>query len=156
MVHPVEKDQAEVIERALNNTGLNDGTPTFPGTRLPSTRSSPRKAPKRVAGVINRHPHRASCSGTDRVAPKAQKSMMDVFHGYDPIWKNSGRRRSQTSGPVLKIDELARSRPGQEGRQSVGEEDSAQSSMDVRPDKPLVGSQYAGDTPALVFARSLS
>lgn len=84
IVHPVAK-QAEIIERALKDPDLEHVYFDISWDEVAKYAVESAESAKRVAGVINRHPHRI-LFGTDCVAPKNVKSMTKVFHGYDPIW----------------------------------------------------------------------
>jgi hypothetical protein len=85
VVAPIE-NQAEIIERALQNPDLAHVYFDISWDEVAKYAIESEDSAKRVAGVINRHPHRF-LFGTDCVAPKALKSMTDVFHKYDAIWK---------------------------------------------------------------------
>ena len=84
VVHPVAK-QAEIIERALENPELDHIYFDISWDEVAKYAVESEESSKRVAGVINRHPHRV-LFGTDCVAPKSLNAMTNVFHGYDPIW----------------------------------------------------------------------
>ena len=85
VVSPV-KDQAAVIERALNNPDLNHVYFDLSWDEVAKYAVESQESVERVAGVINRFPDRF-LFGTDCVAPKSLKAMTDVFHKYDPLWK---------------------------------------------------------------------
>jgi len=85
VVRPV-KDQAAVIERALNNPDLNHVYFDLSWDEVAKYAVESQESVERVAGVINRFPDRF-LFGTDCVAPKNLKAMTDVFHKYDPLWK---------------------------------------------------------------------
>ena len=85
VVQPVKK-QAEIIERALEDPELDHIYFDISWDEVAKYAIESEESAKRVAGVINRHPHRV-LFGTDCVAPKSLKAMTNVFHGYDPVWK---------------------------------------------------------------------
>jgi hypothetical protein len=85
VVAPVEK-QAQVIERALDNPELDHVYLDISWDQVARYAVESAESVKRVAGVINRHPHRV-LFGTDCVAPASVKAMTDAFHRYDPVWK---------------------------------------------------------------------
>ena len=85
VVQPVKK-QAEIIERALEDPELDHIYFDISWDEVAKYAIESEESAKRVAGVINRHPHRV-LFGTDCVAPKSQKAMTKVFHGYEPVWK---------------------------------------------------------------------
>jgi predicted TIM-barrel fold metal-dependent hydrolase len=85
VVKPVE-NQADIIERALNNSELDHIYFDISWDEVAKYAIESEESAKRVAAVINRHPHRF-LFGTDCVAPKNLKAMTDVFHKYDQVWK---------------------------------------------------------------------
>jgi predicted TIM-barrel fold metal-dependent hydrolase len=85
VVKPVE-NQAEIIERALNDPALEHVHFDISWDEVAKYAIETDESAKRVADVINRHPDRF-LFGTDCVAPGSVKAMTDVFHKYDRVWK---------------------------------------------------------------------
>jgi len=85
VVQPVEK-QAEIIERSMDDPDLAHVYFDISWDEVANYAVESAASLARVAEAINHHPERF-LFGTDCVAPKSQKSMTDVFHRYDPLWK---------------------------------------------------------------------
>jgi len=85
VVNPIER-QAEIVEDALKNHDLDHVYFDISWDKVANYAVASEEASRRVAGVINRHPHRF-LFGTDCVAPARVQSMLDVFHLYDPVWQ---------------------------------------------------------------------
>ncbi len=85
VVRPVEK-QAEIIGRALEDPELDHVYFDISWDEVAKYAIESDESAKRVADLINRHPHRV-LFGTDCVAQKSPSAMTKVFHGYDPVWK---------------------------------------------------------------------
>jgi predicted TIM-barrel fold metal-dependent hydrolase len=85
VVKPLQ-GQAEVIERALGNPALDHVYFDISWDEVAKYAIESDESARRVAGIINRHPHRF-LFGTDCVAPKSSSAMIDVFHKYDPVWE---------------------------------------------------------------------
>lgn len=85
IVRPL-KDQAAIIERAINNPGLNHVNFDISWDEVAKYAVETPEATKRVADLINRYPDRF-LFGSDVVAPKSVEAMTAVYHIYDPVWK---------------------------------------------------------------------
>jgi hypothetical protein len=85
VVNPIAR-QAEIIEDALNNPELDHVYFDVSWDKVANYAVESEESARRVAGVINRNPHRI-LFGTDCVAPAGVQSMLNVFHLYDPVWK---------------------------------------------------------------------
>jgi predicted TIM-barrel fold metal-dependent hydrolase len=92
IVRPVP-DQAKLIERALNNQELRHVYFDISWDEVSKYAVATTEATKRVADLINRYPDRF-LFGTDVVAPKNAKALTDVFHTYDPMWKQLTKEAS--------------------------------------------------------------
>ena len=84
VVNPVER-QAEIIEDAMNNPDLDHVYFDISWDKVADYAVESPEASARVAGVINRNPHRI-LFGSDCVSPASTQAMLDVFHLYDPVW----------------------------------------------------------------------
>ena len=85
LVRPLA-NQAAIIEMALENPELDHVYFDISWDQVAKYAVESEESARRVAGVINRHPHRI-LFGTDCVAPKTGEAMTDVFHRYDAVWK---------------------------------------------------------------------
>jgi hypothetical protein len=85
VVNPIER-QAEIIANALDNRALDHVYFDLSWDEVAKYAVDSPESAKRVAGVINRHPHRF-LFGTDCVSPKKAQSGLNVFHKYDPVWE---------------------------------------------------------------------
>ncbi|GAB3366297.1 hypothetical protein GCM10027431_08050 [Lysobacter rhizosphaerae] len=85
VVNPIER-QAEIIEDVLENHDLDHVYLDISWDKVVNYAVESEESARRVAGVINRHPHRF-LFGTDCVAPTSVQSMLKVFHLYDPVWQ---------------------------------------------------------------------
>lgn len=85
VVNPIER-QAEIIEDVLENHDLDHVYLDISWDKVANYAVESEESARRVAGVINRHPDRF-LFGTDCVAPTSVRSMLDVFHLYDPVWQ---------------------------------------------------------------------
>jgi hypothetical protein len=85
VVRPV-REQAALIERALNNAELSHVYFDISWDEVAKYAIETEESTKRIADVINRYPDRF-LFGTDVVAPKSVAAMTAVFHLYDPLWK---------------------------------------------------------------------
>jgi len=85
VVRPL-KEQASLIERALDNAELNHVYFDISWDEVAKYAVETPESTKRVAKVINQYPDRF-LFGTDVVAPRNVDAMMAVFHLYDPLWK---------------------------------------------------------------------
>jgi amidohydrolase family protein len=85
IVRPL-KDQADIIERAVNNPELNHVNFDISWDEVAKYAVESPESIKRVADMLNRHPDRF-LFGSDVVAPKSVEAMTAVYHIYDPVWK---------------------------------------------------------------------
>jgi hypothetical protein len=85
VVRPL-REQAALIERALNNAELGHVYFDLSWDEVAKYAVETPENTKRIADVINRYPDRF-LFGTDVVAPKSVEAMTAVFHVYDPLWK---------------------------------------------------------------------
>jgi hypothetical protein len=85
VVRPL-REQAALIERALNNAELGHVYFDLSWDEVAKYAVETPENTKRIADVINRFPDRF-LFGTDVVAPKSVEAMTAVFHVYDPLWK---------------------------------------------------------------------
>jgi len=85
IVRPI-KDQAAIIERALNNPELNHIYFDISWDEVAKYAVETPETTKRVADLLNSHPDRF-LFGSDVVAPKSVEAMTAVYHIYDPLWK---------------------------------------------------------------------
>jgi len=85
VVNPIER-QAEIIEDALKNHDLDHVYFDISWDKVANYAVESEESARRVADVINRHPDRFLFD-TDCVAPASVKSMLKVFHLYDPVWQ---------------------------------------------------------------------
>ena len=85
VVNPIER-QAQIIEDAMNDRDLDHVYFDISWDKVADYAVESEEASRRVAGVINRNPGRI-LFGTDCVAPGSARSMLKVFHLYDPVWK---------------------------------------------------------------------
>jgi len=92
VVRPL-REQAELIERALNNAELSHVYFDISWDEVAKYAIETPENTKRIADVINRHPNRF-LFGTDVVAPRSVDAMTAVFHLYDPLWKLLGEEAS--------------------------------------------------------------
>ena len=84
VVNPIAR-QAEIIEDVLKDHELDHVYFDISWDKVANYAVESEESARRVAGVINRHPHRF-LFGTDCVAPARVQSMLSVFHLYDPVW----------------------------------------------------------------------
>ena len=92
IVRPVA-DQAKLIEQALNDPELKHIYFDISWDEVSKYAVATPEATKRVANLINRHSDRI-LFGTDVVAPKNVKALTDVYHTYDPLWKELTKEAS--------------------------------------------------------------
>jgi len=85
VVRPV-REQAVLIERALNNVELSHVYFDISWDEVAKYAIETAESTKRIAELINRYPERF-LFGTDVVAPRSVEAMTAVFHLYDPLWK---------------------------------------------------------------------
>jgi hypothetical protein len=85
IVRPL-KDQAAIIEKAINNPELNHVNFDISWDEVAKYAVESPESTKRVADMLNRHPDRF-LFGSDVVAPKSVEAMTAVYHIYDPVWK---------------------------------------------------------------------
>jgi predicted TIM-barrel fold metal-dependent hydrolase len=85
VVSPLE-GQAEVVEAVLKDRAFDHIYLDISWDEVAKYATASKENVKRVAGIINRHPHRF-LYGTDCVAPRSLATLTDAFHKYDPVWQ---------------------------------------------------------------------
>jgi len=90
VVRPV-KDQAKLVERALDNPKLSHVYFDLSWSETAKYIMSSPDTMKVVAAIIAKHPDRF-VFGTDEVGPTDQKTYLRVYDTYAPLWKALGPR----------------------------------------------------------------